>query len=123
NLEVMSQGLTRLLASGGQTIDSVLRVYDSNGHLLPYYGGLAANNDQLEGTDSSLLDVELPADGTYIVEVDSFQAAAAASLSVSAAALPAGTVALGSYELLVYTFATANTIDGIDTLIGGDGND
>jgi hypothetical protein len=67
NFEVDSVELARL---GGQnSIDSVVSVYDSSGHLVPYYGGVAVNDDQFETTDSMLYDVRLPADGTYYVKV------------------------------------------------------
>ena len=66
--EVDSQELARL---GGQnTIDSVLTIYDAAGHVV------ALNDDQFEGTDSLLLDVTLPADGTYYIKVSSFAAPA-----------------------------------------------
>jgi hypothetical protein len=68
-IEVLSTELTRL---AGNTIDSVLRVYDSTSHLVPYYGGVAVNDDQFEPTDSALFDLILPADGTYYIEVATF---------------------------------------------------
>ncbi len=69
NLEVLSVALA---PRAGGTIDSILRLYDSAGNLVPYYGGQAVNDDQFEPTDSLLFDVMLPADGTYYIEVDTF---------------------------------------------------
>jgi parallel beta-helix repeat protein len=66
--EVDSQELARL--HGQNTIDSVLSIYDSAGHLIAF------NDDQYEGTDSLLLDVTLPATGIYYIKVSSFAAPA-----------------------------------------------
>ncbi len=64
--EIDSQELARL--GGVNTIDSVLTVCDSLGN------AIVSNDDQFEGTDSLLLDVTLPATGTYYVKVASFAA-------------------------------------------------
>jgi MBG domain (YGX type)/Right handed beta helix region/PKD domain/Matrixin len=66
SFEVDSQELGRL--DGQNTIDSVLTVYDSSGNIIAF------NDDQYEGTDSLLLDVTLPANGTYYVKITSFAA-------------------------------------------------
>jgi Ca2+-binding RTX toxin-like protein len=47
-------------------IDSIVSVYDASGNLV------ATNDDDFESHDSSLLDVRLPADGTYYVVVNSY---------------------------------------------------
>ena len=73
-IETESQELPAL-ANGGD-VDTVISVYDSSGNLVPYYGGVATNDDQFEGTDSLLDDVILPATGTYYVKVTSFAAPA-----------------------------------------------
>ncbi len=70
--ETESQELPAL-ANGG-SVDTVISVYDSSWNLVPYYGGIAVNDDQFEGTDSLLDDVILPADGTYYVKVTSYAA-------------------------------------------------
>jgi Ca2+-binding RTX toxin-like protein len=64
NAETCSRTLNR----GSGPIDSILRLYDSAGQLL------RVNDDGIETTDSVLLDVTLPADGTYYLEVDTFAA-------------------------------------------------
>ena len=69
NFEVMSKELSRL---GDNTIDSYLRIYDSEGKLVPYYNGTARNDDNFESSDSVLFDVILPTSGTYYVEVSPF---------------------------------------------------
>jgi Ca2+-binding RTX toxin-like protein len=125
NVEILSQGLTRL---GTATIDPVLRVYDALGTLVPFYDDVAVNDDQLEGTDASLLDLRLPADGVYYVEVDTFRDELAGELGgleevrggLDDAVFDTD---VGNYELFVYTFGTANASDGLDTLLGGPGRD
>src|SRR5205823_3573367 len=86
-IEALSKALTRL---GGNTIDPILRVYDAGGNLVAFYGGSAVNDDQFEPTDSGLLDLRLPADGTYTIEVDTFTSAGTPDVDT------------GQYELLVY---------------------
>jgi Matrixin/PKD domain/Right handed beta helix region/Periplasmic copper-binding protein (NosD) len=149
-LEVDSTLLARL--SGQDTIDSVLSVYDAQGNLVPYYGGLAQNDDQFEPTDSLLLDLVLPADGTYYVQVASFSRDPSAPIyeptnpasplfssnvdsplnplnpNFSQAALNAflatrnGTDT-GAYGLFIYRYSAADSSDQGDTLNGRAGND
>jgi Ca2+-binding RTX toxin-like protein len=70
----------------------------------------------------------LPADGEYFIEVDTFRRDPADPIC-GFAGLPANIsdacsdADVGSYELLVYTFATANSSDGLDQLIGREGLD
>src|SRR5207247_357781 len=87
NLEVMSTSLSRF---GVHVIDSYLRVYDAAGHLI------AENDDQAEKFDSDVVDLLLPADGTYYVEVSSAVAPTAQD------PVPAGST--GNYELFIYRF-------------------
>ena len=70
NIEVISQALSRL---GPDRIDPVVRLWDSAGQLVPYYDSVAENDDEFETTDSSLIDVRLPATGRYFIEVDTFR--------------------------------------------------
>src|SRR5262249_41636192 len=63
HFEVMSASL---VPPRGNTIDSILRVYDSTGKLL------AVNDDEFETTDSNIVDFVLPGDGVYYVQVDTF---------------------------------------------------
>ena len=124
NLELLSSVLTggpqpRFLDS----FDSRLSVVDSTGTPIPYYSGIAINDDSFlpepeASTDSILIDLIVPADGTYFIRVDS-------------AAGPD----IGNYELFVYNFAAnvpaagpeAGTVvpptAGSVTLIGGAGAD
>jgi Ca2+-binding RTX toxin-like protein len=69
---------------------------------------IAYNQHEFESSDSTLLDVTLPADGTYYVGVDSLNQ-----------------VTTGNYQLFMYSFATSNTPSTApgDTLVGGTGND
>ena len=104
NLETYSNALTGRISN---PIDSILSVYDSSGNLVPYYGTTATNDDTFESQDSALVDLVLPADGTYFVKINAFS--------------PADT---GNYELFLYTFsATPITGQGGDTLIAGPGSD
>ena len=84
SFETKSADLTRIT----DPIDTVLYVYGPNGALLAW------NDDQFEPSDSSILDLTLPAPGTYTVEVDSYQNATGQSNP------PAG-----DYELFMYRFS------------------
>jgi Ca2+-binding RTX toxin-like protein len=104
NAEVYSSTLNRAKNS----IDSVLRLYDSDGNLV------FENDDGIETTDSSLLDVKLPKDGTFYVEVDTFT--------------PNGVVDFdtGSYELFMSTFTPGGGTQALgqgDTIIAGSASD
>src|SRR5262249_35372287 len=74
------------------------------GTLVAYYTGFASSDDQFEPTDGSIIDLRLPADGTYYVKVT---------------AANSGT---GTYELYVYRFSAYNPTDGNDILSGRGGN-
>ena len=136
NVEIYSFGLrTRL----DNTIDSVLRVYDDSGSLLPYHGSPlgAFNDDGFEPTDSVIIDLPIPQSGTYYVEVDTFYF----FIPEFPGYAPAGfdpfdfcearvgdircdDTDTGDYELLIFT-VEAGTPDpaGVDQLIGGPGAD
>ena len=73
NFEVMSSALTRLT----NTFDSTISIFDSAGVAVDYYGQDAFNDDEIETTDSVIIDLFLPSDGTYFVQVAGFNAAAA----------------------------------------------
>jgi Ca2+-binding RTX toxin-like protein len=119
-IEVGSFALRRLSHPAGGTgltptgsadpasyIDSTLRLYDAGGTLVSYNDGNGAyNDDEFESTDSILLDVRLPSDGDYFIEVGAF-------LSDDT----------GNYELSAYRFATENRFDGKNTLKGRAGID
>lgn len=147
NLEVLSATFQPFNLPGVATtptpryanrIDSQVRVLDATGNVVQYYGAPAINDDDIDGfTDSAIIDLIIPATGTYYIEVSS----------------PSPTDT-GNYELFAYTFATmapptftpptstpvnivpvgddlqggvgSDTLvgaDGQDTLAGGDGND
>ena len=145
-VEVMSQTLDRI----DKTIDSVVRVYhlkDDIFQKLEYNltsetdspTTLAFNDDGLEGTDSILLDVRLPSDGQYIVEVDTFSffipefpEIAPPGFDEEAFCTENGNLAactdsdLGNYELFIYSIPSGITQSGIgsgDVVIGGTGFD
>ena len=54
--------------------DTTLRVLDSNGNAVDYFGGPdgAFNDDEFESFDSILVDLVLPEDGVYFIQVGSF---------------------------------------------------
>jgi Ca2+-binding RTX toxin-like protein len=108
NIQVLSQTLTRL---GANTIDPIVRVYDAGHNLVAYFTAPAADDDSPETTDASIVDITLPADGTYYVQVDTFAPANGPDTDV------------GGYELLLYKFDAGNPADGGDVLNGQGGND
>jgi Ca2+-binding RTX toxin-like protein len=107
NLQVMSNALTRIT----NPIDSVLRVYDGAGNLVTYYGSTGVNDDENEGQDSVILDLILPSDGTFYVQVDTYTDGNVPDTDT------------GDYELFVYRFDAGNASDGGDYLDGRGGND
>lgn len=86
NFEVMSLTLDRIANS----VDTEIRLFDSGGNLVNYHGSTAFNQDEFETFDSTLIDLTLPATGTYFVEV---------STDLAASNLT------GNYELFFYSFA------------------
>jgi Ca2+-binding RTX toxin-like protein len=133
-IEVMSHALRSRI---GNIIDAVVRVYDADGVLLDYYGSLlgAFNDDGFEPTDSILIDLRLPADGVYYVEVDTFSFFspefsaylpnfnAELFCSFNPSHIGCTDRDTGQYELLIYRFERGVSLAAGDTLIGGAGND
>ncbi len=107
NIEVLS-GVSDFKTpfSGGlwDVLDTHVRVLDAGGTVIPYYAGTAINDDEFETFDSILIDLILPADGMYFVEVDN------SSFS------PADT---GNYELFIYRFNGAVPEPGAAAAIFG----
>ena len=91
DLQVMSRGLTRL---AGSAFDAVLEVRDAAGNVV------AVSDDEAESTDPAILDLRLPADGSYVVEVRGYDAAAT-----------------GDYELFAWRHDTASRTVGADTIL------
>jgi Ca2+-binding RTX toxin-like protein len=114
NIDVRSLSLTRL---GVDSIDPMVRVYDGGHNLVAYYSGSAFNDDQFEPTDAAILDLMLPADGTYYVEVDTFFNPNSTHPETST------DTDVGQYELFVYRFDAGNEDDVGDALSGQGGND
>jgi Ca2+-binding RTX toxin-like protein len=108
NIEVLSQTLSRL---GDNTIDPIVRVYDAAHGLVAYFDAGAANDDAPVTTDAAIVDLTLPADGTYFIEVDTFASAVVPDVDT------------GQYELFVYRFDAGNADDVADTFDGQGGND
>ena len=90
NLQVMSLGLSRLAA---QAFDSVLTVCDSAGTVV------ATSDDDGECADPNIVDLRLPADGAYFLEIRAFDGRTT-----------------GAYELFVWRFDTASPTTGTDTI-------
>jgi hypothetical protein len=109
NLQVMSEALNRYFNTNpslNKAIDAVLTVYDSSGNVV------ATSDDEFEDHDPSIIDLRLPADGTYYLEVKTSGTDAHDGLNPT-----------GKYELFAYRFDTANPTDGSDTLEGRGGDD
>lgn len=98
NFEVMSSAIDHRLNS----FDTQISVLDSSGSLIPYYGSTAFNDDEIETFDSILLDLMIPSDGTYFVQINSFNSSSN-----------------GDYELFGYRFNGAVT--GVACDFNGDG--
>jgi hypothetical protein len=99
NIQTLSWSLTRIAEStdpGVRPVDTELLVYDSLGALVAYYSSQAFNDDDFEAADALILDLRLPADGVYTVEVRPFNRTATAER--------------GDYELFIYRFQAGNTI-------------
>ncbi len=130
SIEIFSQTLENLQ---GNMIDPVVRLYDQAGQLVAYFDGVAVNDDQFEGSESRLIDVRLPSNGIYYIEVDTFRRSSEDPFCHDLVAhegelhdrlLAACTDQdTGGYELLVYSFETYSPEDGIDTLLGRGGVD
>ncbi len=125
NIEVISNALTRISDPNGDgdrsdsnAIDSIVRVYNSGGTLVAYYTSVAENDDELESQDSILIDLILPSDGTFYIQVDTFW-------TLPIPEIPDGVpdTDVGQYELLVSRFAVGNATDLGDYLEGRGGND
>jgi hypothetical protein len=68
NFEVMSSALNRI----PNPFDTTLTIVDSNGIALDYYGSPAFNDDEIETTDSTIIDLFLQQSGTFFVRVAGF---------------------------------------------------
>ncbi|MEW6492877.1 MAG: hypothetical protein AB1589_10265 [Cyanobacteriota bacterium] len=90
--EVNSQVLSRI----PDQIDSQLSIFDSSGNLVPYYNGVAFNDNEFESFDSSIVDLRLPKDDTYFIKVN-------ASSSED----------IGDYELYGYQFEAVGEVEPI----------
>ena len=103
--EVLSRVLGRY---AGQSFDGVLAMVDANGVPITPAGwtGPAVADDDFESQDPLLVDVKLPADGTYYLRVTAFDPAEA-----------------GKYELFAYTVAPGADRGTGDTIVGGTGAD
>jgi Ca2+-binding RTX toxin-like protein len=128
NIRVFSRALTRLLGdlddpADDNTIDGIIRVYH-NGTLVAYYGapGGAFNDDNFESGDPGIVDLVLPEDGTYFVEVDTFTYPEGDPRNGDGTDADTDTDT-GAYELFVYRFDTFNANDVGDLLEGRAGND
>lgn len=96
--------------------DTMVSVVDVTGTPIRYYTGTATNDNEFESTDSILIDLIMPSDGTFYIQVES---------------AVGGEV--GGYELFVYDFEATpattvpeppiNIPQASVTLTGGAGND
>ena len=114
--------------------------------LVPWFGGEAVNDDVFEPTDSALVDLILPTDGTYYIEVDTFKRDPSSALfdetDASSPLNPSNPnnylaypvllerflstrddTDIGNYQLVVSRFDRSNASDGVDTILGYGGTD
>ncbi|MDA9777940.1 PKD domain-containing protein, partial [Rubripirellula sp.] len=149
NIELFSNSLIRYGTGNDNYIDSILRVwYEVNGTmtLVPWFGSEAVNDDIFEPTDSALIDLVLPADGVYYIEVDSFKRDPSSEVfDATSATSPLNPdnpnnylshpdlldrflstrddTDIGNYQLVVSRFDRSNSSDGVDTIVGYGGTD
>ncbi len=146
NIELSSLSLRNNRIGTDLYIDSILRVHDAAGNLVNWYGNDAVNDDEFESTDSTIIDLVLPADGQYFIEVDTFVRVPGSAGYASSVSLRAELEArtgltpdeqaflerlqdslddrdIGNYQLFVYRFAQGNLSDDIDSLKGKGGSD
>ncbi len=90
NFEVMSNALSHRI---GNVIDPQISIFHSNGTAVDYYGTAAFNDDEIETLDSVIIDLILPSDDTYFVQINAF-----------------GAGDTGSYELFMTRFNGAAVI-------------
>ncbi len=135
NFELMSTSLSGHIVPRIQLpFDPRISITDANGNLIPYYSMTATNDDVFQSVDAAIIDLMIPADGTYYIRVEgmtgaeigdyevfaySFDAVAPAVVDTGIRTVPAGQVTLvgGAGN------DTLNGSDNGDLLIGGSGND
>ncbi|MEN9667141.1 MAG: hypothetical protein RLZZ326_3504, partial [Planctomycetota bacterium] len=106
NIQVMSAALARYKhSSSALDLDAVLTVYDEAGN------AVALSDDEFETHDPSIIDLVLPVDGVYYIEVKGFHHDDGAAADT------------GTYELFLSRFDAASRDDGGDVLEGRSGND
>ncbi len=114
SFQLMSALLTRNVADPGTPptdynqgpFDTYLAIYNSSGQMI------ASNDDSFQDSDSSIIDLTLPATGTYYAMVTSSPKSVSLNEPLS-----------GDYELFMYTFATAADPPAGDTMYAGSGDD
>ena len=106
NIQVMSAALDRYKqSSSSDDLDAVLTVYDAAGTVV------SLSDDEFETRDPSIIDLVLPADGIYYIEVKGFYHDDGQAADT------------GSYELFLSRFDAATGNDAGDVLEGRGGND
>ncbi|MFO0913456.1 MAG: calcium-binding protein [Pirellulales bacterium] len=103
NFEIMSRSLARYRTNA---VDGALRVLDQNGAVVSFFAGGAENIDPFENVDPLLVDLVIPADGSYYIEFSAEQ--------------PED---VGDYELFLYRWDAGNATDGGDIIRGLAGDD
>ncbi|HEV3447448.1 MAG TPA: matrixin family metalloprotease, partial [Gemmataceae bacterium] len=111
-LQVYSQDILRPTPLPHGDFDANLTVLDASGNPIAYYNSTAFNDDSNNSpsaqlADPRIIDLRLPADGTYFVVVGS-----------NDVSFPTG-----DYELFMYRFSASNPTSGNDLLVGGASND
>jgi Ca2+-binding RTX toxin-like protein len=146
NIEISSLALRGNHSDSELFFDSIIRVYGSDGQFVSWHGSDAVNDDEFESSDSVIIDLVLPADGEYFIEVDSFARLPGDIRYEQAVSLRADLESrsdltddeaeflsrlqdtiddtdTGTYQLFMYRFAQGNEFDDIDGLKGNGGFD
>lgn len=135
NIELMSTSLAGHIVPRIQSpFDPRISITDENGNVIPYFSMTATNDDVFQSSDAAIIDLMIPADGTYYINVEgmtggetgeyelfawSFDASAPAVVDTGVQTVPLGQVTL-------LGGAGNDTLNGSvsgDLLIGGSGHD
>lgn len=136
NIQVVSVGMARL----ANPVDPVARVYGPDGQLMPFYAGVAVNDDDFDGGLSNIVDLTLPSYGpeftdaegnfTFYLEVDTFTFLDNPNFTPEqieqfrqdpSRADACNDTDIGTFEAYITRFTVKNTTDGDDILSGRGG--
>ena len=108
------------------TIDPVITVFDASGNAVALGSGVAVNDDELESMDSVIVDLIIPADGTYFVEVTTSSGLETGDYELFISnfkTITPPTFANGSFVPPTAASDAMNGGEGNDTIVSGDADD